>query len=569
MAGSGTELANALARCRNGFITAAAFSMVINLLVLTVSVYMLQVYDRVLPGHSVETLIYLTIIAAGALAVMGALEVLRSRLLSRLGVWLDRTLSTELFGRGIESTLRGIPYRTEALRDLASLRNYLGGAGILALFDAPWMPIYLALIFLLHPLLGLLALGGAAVLFTLALLNSALTTGNLKRATIASTQSYQSAEAAYRNAEVVDGMGMAPALMRRWEAINNDVLQLMTRASDSAGLINACTKSFRMFLQVAVLGLGAWLVLYQELSAGAMIAASIIMARALAPVEQIVASWKHTTGTYDAWKRLSALFQLGPLRPASMALPPPRGHLNVEGVTYTPEGARHPILQGISLSLAPGEAAAVIGPSAAGKSTLARLIVGLAQPQHGFVRLDGADVFAWSRQSFGHYVGYLPQNVELFPGTVCDNIARMGDANPSDVVNAAMMAEVHDMILRLPNGYDTEIGDRGILSGGQRQRIGLARALYRRPRLLVLDEPNSNLDGSGEEALNRAIACMKAYGTTIIVVAHRPSLMAHMDQVLVLGGGQMQLVGPRETVLAQLSRPLHPSIRPAVRVVKG
>ena len=269
MAGPCTELANALARCRNGFITAAAFSMVINLLVLTVSVYMLQVYDRVLPGHSVETLIYLTIIAAGALAVMGALEVLRSRLLSRLGVWLDRTLSTGLFGRGIENTLRGIPYRTEALRDLASLRNYLGGAGILALFDAPWMPIYLALIFLLHPLLGLLALGGAAVLFTLALLNSALTTGNLKRANIASTRGYQSAEAAYRNAEVVDGMGMAPALMRRWEAINDDVLQLMTRASDSAGLINACTKSFRMFLQVAVLGLGAWLVLYQELSAGA------------------------------------------------------------------------------------------------------------------------------------------------------------------------------------------------------------------------------------------------------------------------------------------------------------
>jgi ATP-binding cassette subfamily C protein/ATP-binding cassette subfamily C protein EexD len=544
--------------------------MTINLLALTVSLYMLQVYDRVLTGRSVETLIYLTIIAGTALTAMGTLELLRSRILVRVGTWIDRMLSPALFGRGLENTLRGVPYRTEALRDLATLRAYFGGAGIGALFDAPWMPIYLAFIFLLHPLLGFLSLGGAAILFALATTNYALTAENLKRANTVSTKSYQAAEAAFRNAEVIDGMGMAPALMRRWDAANTDVLRLMARASDGAGLINACTKSLRMFLQVAVLGLGAWLVLRQELTAGAMVAASIIMSRALAPVEQAIACWKQTTGARDAWKRLSILFQLPPLRPPSMPLPRPTGYLTIEDVTYTPAGARHPVLRRISLSLSAGEALAVIGPSAAGKSTLARLIVGLAQPQHGFVRLDGADVFSWSRDDFGYYVGYLPQDVELFPGTIRENIARMDDSDPSHVVAAAVMAGVHDMILRLPSGYDTEIGEQGaILSGGQRQRIGLARALYRRPTLLVLDEPNSSLDAKGEEALNQAIAAMKGSGSTVVVVAHRPSLMAHIDQVLLLQEGQMQAVGPRDTVLAQLSRPSHSTARPAVRVVKG
>jgi len=327
-----------------------------------------------------------------------------------------------------------------------------------------------------------------------------------------------------------------------------------------------------MFLQVAVLGLGAWLVLRQELTAGAMVAASIIMARALAPVEQAIASWKQTTGARDALKRLSMLFQLPPLRPPSMPLPRPKGYLTIEGVTYTPAGARHPVLRGISLFLSPGEALAIIGPSAAGKSTLARLIVGLAQPQYGLIRLDGADVFTWGRDCFSYYVGYLPQDVELFPGTVRENIARMGESDPSEVVAAAAMAGVHDIILRLPNGYDTEIGEQGaILSGGQRQRIGLARAVYRRPTLLVLDEPNSSLDASGEEALNRAIAAMKGSGSTVVVVAHRPSLMAHIDQVLLLQEGEMQLVGSRDTVLAQLSRPLHSTstTRPSVRIVSG
>jgi ATP-binding cassette subfamily C protein/ATP-binding cassette subfamily C protein EexD len=571
MVGSRTHLTDVLRRCRYGLIAVFAFSLGINLLVLTTSIYMLQVYDRVLPGRSIETLIYLTLITAGALAAMAVLEVMRSRILVRLGIWIDRTLSPTLFGRGLENAVRGLTYRTEPLRDLATLRAYLGGAGIMALFDAPWMPIFLAFIFLLHPLLGFLALGGAVVLIVLALTNNVLTAESLKRANAASSAGYRGAEAAFRNAEVIDGMGMAPALMRRWDAINGDVLRLQAHTSDMAGLINGCAKSLRMFLQVGVLGVGAWLVLRQELTAGCMIAASIIMSRALAPVEQAIGSWKQTTGARDAWKRLSNLFQLPPIHPPSMPLPRPKGYLTIENVIYTPSGARHPILRGISVSLAAGEALAVVGPSAAGKSTLARLIVGLAQPQHGFIRLDGADVFAWNRLHFGHHVGYLPQDVELFPGTVRENIARMEDGDPSDIVAAATMAAVHDIILRLPNGYDTEIGEQGaILSGGQRQRIALARAIYRRPRLLVLDEPNASLDASGEEALNRAIAAMRADGSTIVVIAHRPSLMAHIDQVLVLHEGRMQLVGTRERVLAQLSRPQGSAgSSPPMRLVKG
>jgi PrtD family type I secretion system ABC transporter len=564
-----TTLSDVLLRCREGLIAVGAFSMVMNLLVLTVSIYMLQVYDRVLPGRSVETLVYLTIIAGGALATMGCLELLRSRILVRLGIWIDRALSPALFNRGLENTLRRLQYRTEALRDLTTLRAYLGGAGIMALFDAPWLPIFLAFIFLLHPLLGLLALFGAILLTGLALINNALTAHKLKQANVASAKGYQNAEAAFRNAEVVDGMGMATALTRRWNQINAEVLQLQQQASDAAGLINAWTKSLRMFLQVAVLGLGAWLVIRQELSGGSMVAASIIMSRALAPVEQTVASWKQTSSARDAWKRLSAILQLPPLHPPSIPLPRPNGYLTVENVIYAPPGARHPVLRGISLALSPGQVLAVIGPSAAGKSTLARLMVGLAQPQHGFIRLDGADVFGWNREEFGRYVGYLPQDVELFSGTVRENIARMAEGDPAEVIEAAMNAGVHDTILRLPNGYDTEIGEQGMmLSGGQRQRIGLARAVYRQPALIVLDEPNSNLDAAGEEALNRTIATMKARGSAIVVVAHRQSLMAQIDQVAVLCEGQMQLVGARDMVLAHLSRPATRVGKPAVRVVK-
>jgi PrtD family type I secretion system ABC transporter len=565
-----TQLSDRLSCCKQGWITVGVFSMAINVLLLTVSVYMLQVYDRVLPGRSVETLIFLTLMGGVALAAMGGFEALRSRILVRIGVWLDQALSPALFERGLDSSLRGLPYCTESLRDLATLRAYLSGAGIMMLFDAPWMPIYLLVIFLLHPFLGVLSLGGAAALFSLALINNQLTTQALKQSNLASTKNYQAAESAFRNVDVIDSMGMSAALVQRWEAANCEALTLQARASDTAGLINACIKSLRLFLQMAVLGLGAWLVLRQELSGGSMIAASIIMSRALAPVEQAVAGWNQTTAAYQAWTRLSALFQLPPIRPPNIPLPRPRGHLMIEEVIYAPPGVRNPVLRGISFSLAPGEAMAILGPSAAGKSTLARLIVGLAQPQHGLIRLDGADVFAWDRSDLGRYVGYLGQDVALFSGTVRENIARMGDNDSREVIGAAMLAGVHEMILRLPNGYETQVGEGGaLLSGGQRQRVGLARALFGFPALLVLDEPNSNLDVSGEAALNRAVAAMKERGSTVVVVAHRPALLAHMDQVLVLNGGQMQIAGPREAVMAQLSRPRHVDARVPIRVARG
>ena len=486
-----------------------------------------------------------------------------------LGIWIDQALSPPLFGRALENSLRGLAYRTEALRDLAVLRTYLGGAGIMALFDAPWLPIFLIFVFLLHPLLGLLAFGGAIMLITLALTNSALTARAVSRANVISTKNYQRADAIFRNAEVVDGMGMTQALMLRWGAFNADVLSLQQFASDKAALITACTKSFRMFLQIAVLGLGAWLVLRQQLSGGSMVAASIVMSRALAPVEQTIACWKQTSSARDAWKRLCATFAMPPWHPPSMPLPRPKGHLTVENVTYAFANAGRPVLHGISLSLTPGEALAILGPSAAGKSTLARLVVGLAQPQHGFIRLDGADVFNWNRADFGRYVGYLPQDVELFSGTVRENIARMEEGDPALIIQAAETAGVHEMILRLPQGYDTEIGEQGAtLSGGQRQRIGLARAVYGQPTLLVLDEPNSNLDASGEEALSRTIAIMKARGAVVVVIAHRQSLLAQIDRILVLASGQMQLLGPRDSVLAHLHRPHASADRPMVRVVK-
>lgn len=542
-----------LSRCREGLVAVGLLSTAVNLLMLTVPIYMLQVYDRVIPGSSSETLVYLTILAAGALAAMAVLDVLRSRIMVRIGIWIDRVLSPALFARGIENALRGVPYQTDALRDLATIRNYLGAVGIMALFDAPWMPIYLIFIFALHSTLGLLATAGAALLIGLAIANHLLTSEKLNRANLASTFGCQNAEMAFRNAEVVEAMGMTPALTRRWEEVNSDVLQFQENVSDTSGLINAWIKSLRLFLQVAVLGLGAWLVLRQELTAGGIIAASIIMSRALAPVEQAIGTWRITTNARDAWKRLSELLHLPPLYPAAAALSPTNGALVVRDVTYTPSGC--PVLRNISFSLEPGEVLGIVGPSAAGKSTLARLIIGLAKPQSGSIRLDGADVFAWNRETFGSNLGYLPQKVELFRGTVNENIARMDGVDPNDVVAAAMAAGVHDMIMRLPCGYNTEIGDYGlILSGGQRQRIGLARAIYRSPAFVVLDEPDANLDVAGEDALRNTIAQLKLHGSIVVVITHRPMLAARFDKILALRKGRAEFFGPAKTIVAHAKR---------------
>jgi ATP-binding cassette, subfamily C, type I secretion system permease/ATPase len=551
-----SPLQSILGRCRRGLAATAAFSCLVNLLTLTVSVYMLQVYDRVLSSQSGYTLIYLTIMAVAALAAMAVFDLLRSRILVRIGIWLDQVLSPAVFARAVENSLRGTSYRSEALRDLASVRQFLGGAGVLALFDVPWTPVYIAFVYLLHPMLGNIALAGGALLFLLALLTNLATHGPLREASAAASRGLRAADATFRNAEVVDGMGMLGAILRRWLRNSAGVLDLQQRASDRAGLVSAAAKCLRQILQIGILGMGAWLVLKHEMTAGGIVAGSIIMGRGLAPVEQAIGTWKTVVATRDAWKRLKGLFDQPPFHPAAMQLPKPRGYLRVENVTFAPPGAKHPVLHNVSLNLPAGQALAVIGPSAAGKSTLARLLVGLGEPQSGAVRLDGAAVFAGDRRHQGAHIGYLPQDVELFPGTLRDNIARMDEnAEPEEVAAAARLAGVHEMILRLPQGYETEIGEQGgVLSGGQRQRIGLARALYGRPSLLVLDEPNSNLDAAGEHALNEAIRTVKEAGTTVVVIAHRPSLIAHVDRIALLNEGRVDLFGERQEVLAQLQR---------------
>ncbi len=558
------ELKQALKACRGAFIAVGSFSFVINLLMLTISIYMLQVFDRVLTSQSIETLVYLTLIAILAIGFMGFLEVMRSRVLVGVGVWFDEAMAPPAFERTLERSMDNPSYGVEALRDLSTVRGFLSGGGILAIFDAPWFPIYVLFVYLLHPALGHLALFGAFVLLGLGLTTDRLTRPTLGKANAVNSENLRRADSAFRNIEAVNGMGMGGSLAGRWRRDNALVITLQTLASDRAGLVVGATKTFRMFLQIAVLGLGAYLVVRKQLSPGGMIAASIIMGRALSPVEMMIGTWKNAVGAWEAWRRIDSLFAVPRRHADTMELPRPAGVLSVENVTYTPPGALAPVLHNVTLDVQPGEALAIIGPSAAGKSTLARLMIGLASPQSGCVRLDDADISQWNRDRLGQYIGYLPQTAELFPGTIGENIARLSDASAADIIAAAQLAGVHEMILRLPDGYDTRVAPGvGILSGGQRQRIGLARALFNRPALLVLDEPNASLDAVGETALNNAIKAAKALGSTIVLVAHRPTLMEHVDKVAVLNEGRLHMYGPREAVISKLMRPAAKQVQAA------
>jgi ATP-binding cassette subfamily C protein/ATP-binding cassette subfamily C protein EexD len=533
----------------------ALFSGVVNLLQLTVSLYMMQVFDRVLSSRSLDTLSYLTLIAMFALLVMAALDGLRSQVMQRLASWVEGKAAPEAFIRAIESQLRGRPYRMEALRDLALCRNWLGSPAALTVFDVPWVPIFLAVIFVLHPVLGWISLIGAVILFALTLANEWATGSLLRQASTAGMASQRRAESIVRNAEVIDSMGMAPAVLQRWREGLSASLPPQERAADRAAMLLAITRFFRLTIQVAVLGVGAYLVLEQQMTAGASIAASIIMGRALAPVEQMIGGWKQLVQARQSYKRLLAFLALPRIRPPGMALPPPIGRVSAERVTFGFPGQTVAVIKGISFNLDPGDSLAIIGPSAAGKTTLIRLLIGTLQTSAGTVRLDGADVFTWQREDFGQYVGYLPQDVELFDGTVLMNIGRMRDADPDAVFEAAKIAGCHDMILRLPQGYDTEIGDGGQhLSGGQRQLIGLARAMFGNPRLVVLDEPNSNLDGDAEQALIAGLAELKRRGTTVILVSHRPTLVQGVDKVLLIRDGAAEAFGPRAEVLKRLAQ---------------
>ncbi|HET8727275.1 MAG TPA: type I secretion system permease/ATPase [Alphaproteobacteria bacterium] len=546
----------ALRTARQGFLMVGVFSLFLNLLMLVSPIYMMQVFDRVLSSGRTETLLYLTVIAAMALIVLAALEALRSTVLNRISGWLDRQLGSPLIASSLASALRGSAQGAQPLRDLSQIRSFIGGNGILPLFDAPWAPVFILILWWMHPWLGALALGAAIVLFGLALANDLTTRRALKEANHLSVAAYGQAEAAVRNAEVVQAMGLLPALLGRWRDRNAVVLERQSAAAERSALIVGCSKFTRLFVQIAILGVGAYLVLEAELTAGGMIAGSILLGRALAPVEQAIGAWKSLVSARTSYDRLQSLLQATPEKPAAMRLPEPRGDLAVEKLVFVPPRGTKPVLKQVSFELPAGQSMGIIGPSAAGKSTLCRLLVGTWPPSAGNVRLDSADVHSWDREDFGRHVGYLPQDVELFAGTVKDNIARMGEATDEDVVAAARLANVHELILNLPDGYETEIGDQGaVLSGGQRQRIGLARALFGNPKLLVLDEPNANLDSEGEAALTRTIAALKERGTTIVMVAHRPSILAHIDKLLVLRDGMVEMFGARDQVLERFGRP--------------
>jgi PrtD family type I secretion system ABC transporter len=555
-----TTLRRALAACRKQFMLVGLFSGVVNLLQLTTSIYMMQVFDRVLATRILDTLLYLSIIAVVAVMVLAMLEAARGQIMQRVASWVEHRVAPEGFVRAIESTLRGRPYRMEALRDLAICRGYLGSPGALSLYDVPWVPVYIAVIFMLHPIMGWIALGGAFVLFGLTLASELSTSKLLREANTAAMSSQRRADSISRNAEVIDSMGMLPSVIGRWRESVASMTVPQQRAGDRAAILVALTKFFRLAVQIAILGVGAYLVLSQELTSGASIAGSIIMGRALAPVEQMIGGWKALVQARQSFRRLQSFLAMPRLRPPGLPLPEPVGNVSVERVSYAFPGQGVAMIKGVNFTLSPGESLAIIGPSAAGKTTLIRLLIGTLPASAGTVRLDGADVYQWMREDFGRHVGYLPQDVELFDGTVFANIARMAEAEPEAVFEAAKLAGCHEMILRLPNGYETEIGDGGLyLSGGQRQLIGLARAMFGRPKLVVLDEPNSNLDGDSEAALTQALERLKAQDTTVVLVSHRPTLVQGVDKVLLLKDGAMEMFGPRAEVLKRLMTPARPA----------
>lgn len=550
-----TALKAALSESRSIFAAAGFFSLFINLLMLVGPLYMLQIYDRVLTSGSVPTLVYLSVAAVGLILVSAILEFLRSRILVRLNGGLEQRLTESLFSGIFKTPLDEQNNSTQPLRDMETVRSFLTGPGLITFFDAPWAPIFLVLIFALHPILGFISLAGALLLFGLAVASEIFTRKLLVNASQNSGAAMSFADNAIRNREVIEALGMLQGLQKRWYQRYASGQASQARASDRSGLLTACAKFIRPLLQVAMLGAGAVLVLNLEITAGVMIASSIIMGRALAPVQGAINSWKNFVLARAAHRRLAEFFAATETAEMQSSLPKPVGSVSVERVVAPAPGGTVPVIKGISFAVAPGECVGIIGPSAAGKSTLSRLLVGVWKPTSGQVRLDGADIAKWNHLELGPHLGYLPQDVELFEGTVAENISRFDDGEPQAVIEAAKKAGVHELILQLEKGYDTNIGPGGrVLSGGQRQRIGLARALYGEPSLVVLDEPNSNLDAEGEEALRRALIGLKERGATAVVIAHRPSVLSVVEKLLVLKDGLIEHFGPKEEVLPKVTR---------------
>jgi PrtD family type I secretion system ABC transporter len=554
-----SELGDALRACRGAFIGVGLMSCVVNLLYLTGSIFMLEVYDRVLPSRSVPTLIGLIIIAAGLYMAQGVLDVIRSRILGRIGTALDEALNARVFDTVVRLPLMigGRGEGLQPLRDLDNIRSFLGGLGPSAFFDLPWLPLYLGICFAFHVMLGVTALAGAVILVSLTFVTEYLTRQPARDAMGLAARRNDLAAASRRNAEVMVAMGMAGRLTRRWSETNERYLEGNQNASDIAGGLGAIAKVLRMMLQSAVLGVGAYLVIHQEATAGIIIAGSILSARALAPVDLAIAHWKSFVAARQSWHRLNSLLEQMPVRGTQTQLQTPTSRLSVEGITIVAPGDQRPIVQEVTFALGAGNGLGVIGPSGSGKSSLIRALVGVWQPIRGKVRLDGAALDQWSSDMLGPHIGYLPQDVELFTGTVAQNISRFDPQAKSDeIIAAAKEAGVHEMIIKMRDGYNTQVGEQGkALSAGQAQRVALARALYGDPFLIVLDEPNSNLDTEGDEALTRAVRGARERGAIVVVVAHRPIGIEAVDQVLVLKDGRMQAFGPKEQVLAQVLQP--------------
>jgi len=566
-----SELAAALNACRRAFLAIALFSGMSNLLMLSGALFMLEIYDRVLPSRSVPTLVALLFLVTGLYAAQGFIDAIRSRILVRVGQSLDESLSLRVYDTIVRLPLK-IGNRgdgTQPVRDLDAVRGFLSGAGPLALFDLPWMPVYLAICFLFHTYIGLTALFGAIVLITLTVVTEVKTRQPTRSATQFAMARNMLLEASRRNAEAITAMGMTGRIARRWNEHNRNYIASSGRAGDVAGGLGAASKVLRLLLQSAIMAVGAWLVIHQESTPGIIIAGSILGARALAPVDLAIANWRGFVGARQSWQRLERL--LGHLPPQSelMPLQAPTKTLAVQNAAVSPPGEHKIVCQDANFTLTAGKALGVIGPTASGKSSLARMLVGVWAPVRGSVRLDGATLDQWAPEALGRHVGYLPQDVELFPGNVAQNIARFEDPpNPAAVLAAAEAAGVHDMIVNLPDGYETNVGENGsALSAGQAQRIALARALYRDPFLIVLDEPNSNLDAEGDEALTQAILGLRSRGAIVVVVAHRPSAIAGVDYILVMGKGRQQQFGSKEEVLSRVAATSAP--QRALKVVPG
>ncbi|HEX3364279.1 type I secretion system permease/ATPase [Phenylobacterium sp.] len=551
-------LTRALSAGKHPFAVAATFSFFSNVLYLALPLYTYQVYGRVLVSQSVPTLVVLSAITLFVFAVSSAIDDYRARILINYGVMLDQRVSGRVFSALFDASVRGDPTaKAQALRDLDQFRQTLTGVAAAAFFDVPWIPVFVIVLYIIDPAVGVLATVGALVLLGLALTQERLLRPVMKDASDGQLRSYAFTDAALRNGEVVRAMGMLPTLGGSWAGHRAVAIERGAKAAEISNSFTDIIKATRMGIQVLIIAIGAYLIMKGKIHQGMLFANMILASRALAPIEKIVGAWDPLNNMVRAHGRLMQILSRAEPLSAATALPRPKGRLTTEGLNFAPAGATKLLLMNINLMVEPGETLGVIGPSGAGKSTLARLLVGIWRPNNGVVRLDGADVFSWDRADFGRHVGYLPQDTELFAGSIRDNIARFRlDVSDEEVVTAAQLAGVHDLILRLPKGYETDVGEGGhTLSAGQRQRVGLARAMLGDPAFIVLDEPNASLDAEGEDALLRAIDAMKTNGATVVIISHKPSIFRAADKMLVLREGRVELFGPRDQVMSRLTKP--------------